>query len=421
MERIKDYVKKFKRNMNGLRLQYSKIQINRRIREKLRNKEKIKVLFVCHRPAVWESLHSVYDALKQDERFDPMIVAIPNKKELPGVWLNHEEYETEGAEQFWKDYDCINGYDYQTKQWVDLKKYKPDYLFFQQPYNVARCAMYHSKVVSRYAKIAYVAYYSPIVYDEVYVDCTPADFLNDLSFFFTQNDKDHAFIQKRFNDIGSHHCQIINTGFPRYDNVLRYRGSTCDLWKRSDSYKMIWTPRWTTNEGNCNFFAYKDLLVEYCRKNADVELAFRPHPQAFMEWESTGELTKEDREEYLQNYRGSNMHIDDSEDYFPLLFSADCLISDRSTMISDFLCTGKPVIYCMNDRNGNLDSDFFSVVYTVRSWTELEQRIWKLRQGEDPLFDKRTNFVRDFMKIGQGRASDQIVKVLFDDACSAAR
>ena len=176
MERIKDYVKKFKRNMNGLRLQYSKIQINRRIREKLRNKEKIRVLFVCHRPAVWESLHSVYDALKQDERFDPMIVAIPNKKELPGVWLNHEEYETEGAEQFWKDYDCINGYDYQTKQWVDLKEYKPDYVFFQQPYNVTRCAMYHSKVVSRYAKIAYVAYYSPIVYDEVYVDCTPADY-----------------------------------------------------------------------------------------------------------------------------------------------------------------------------------------------------------------------------------------------------
>ena len=124
---IKNYVNKYEllriqlEDEKAKTLFYANKAIDKGLQLKMINAEKINVVFVCHRPAVWETLHSVYDAIKMDERFNVYIVAIPNKNELPGVAFNHEIYESEGAEEFWKKYDCINGYNYESKEWFDLK------------------------------------------------------------------------------------------------------------------------------------------------------------------------------------------------------------------------------------------------------------------------------------------------------------
>ena len=75
-------------------------KIDLRLKIKKMEHKKITVVFVCHRPSVWESLRSVYEELAEDDSFFVHIVAIPNKKELPDVCFFHEEYESEGAEKF---------------------------------------------------------------------------------------------------------------------------------------------------------------------------------------------------------------------------------------------------------------------------------------------------------------------------------
>lgn len=388
--------------------------IDLRLRMKKANGEKINVVFVCHRPPVWESLHSVYDALKEDPQFCVTIVAIPNKKELPDLWLWHEEYESEGAEEFWKEYGCINGYDYETKQWYDLRKLKPDYVFFQQPYNACRCMEYQSQTVSKYAKIAYVSYFAPAGFDEVYDDCLPADYLRDLSFYFTQNPDDQNYILNRYKTIGYHACKIINSGFPRYDRIRNYSGRS-DIWKEKGSFKIIWTPRWTTNEGNCHFFEYKDKFVEFCRESEDVEFVFRPHPQAFKEWESRGELSAAEREKYLEYYRNGRMHLDQSGDYLPLLFSSDCLITDRSSILIDYYCTYKPIIYCSAKQNNLMDA-YLEGVYSVNNWEELVQTINQLKKGYDPLCEIRKKIVEEYIGAGKQSAGERIKEILLEDA-----
>ena len=146
MNLMKRGIKKIKRQFDLQEARMDKIQseykliayenIGLRLQLKRINNEKIRVVFVCHRPSLWESLHSVYDALKADERFEVLIVAIPSKDKKSGVMMEHEDYTCEGAEEFWKGYGCINGYDYEKKEWLDLRELKPDYVFFQQPYNI---------------------------------------------------------------------------------------------------------------------------------------------------------------------------------------------------------------------------------------------------------------------------------------------
>ena len=129
--------------------------LNLRFRLKRINEEKINVVFVCWRPTVWGSLKTVYEHMKRDNCFSVTIVVIPNKKELPKIGWEHEIYESEGGEEFWKGEDVIYGYNSRTKECYDLEQLKPDYVFFQQPYNGQRPYLYKSKIVSRYAKICY--------------------------------------------------------------------------------------------------------------------------------------------------------------------------------------------------------------------------------------------------------------------------
>ncbi len=394
--------------------------INLRLKLKKLTNEKINVVFVCHRPTVWASLKSVYDELNLNENFNVSVVVIPMKVTLPGLGYNHEKYEWEGACEYWSDYNCIKGYDDETKKWFDIKILKPDYVFYQQPYNVMRCDSYKSEVVSKYAKICYVSYFATMNINEELVECTPVDFLSDLSFYFTQNDIDHNFMKDRIDDAGKGHASIILTGFPRYDNMEQYKDCDDDIWsgKKNGAFRVIWTPRWTTNEGNCHFFEYKDKVLKYCDDNKDIDFIFRPHPQSFIEWNTTGELPKEKADAYKAEYDArDNMKIDYNKEYISTFASSDCIITDQSSVIAEYFLTGKPIIYCDSDYPiDGFTKEITGGFYHVNSWDEVTEVIEKLKRGEDPLYEVRQKLIRDAFYIGKESAGKKIANILYEDA-----
>lgn len=397
---------------------YASVQAGRqlvdyRLKLKAINKEKINVVFVCHRPAVWESLHSVYDALEADARYNVYIVAIPNKKELSQLWLNHEVYESEGAEKYWAAYGCINGYNYETKEWFDLRKLEPDYVFFQQPYNITRSEGYKSWNVAQYAKICYLNYFSPVSFGTLYDECTPTDFLRDISFYFTQNKRDHEFILDRYKRIGFQDTKCIMTGYPRYDILNMIKGD-CNLWSDKDHkrFRLIWTPRWTTNEGNCHFFEFKDRLIDFCMEN-DIELAFRPHPQAFKEWASTGEFSLEEQNKLRSIFDlDDRLHLDESPNYLDLFYSSDCLLTDLSSIMYDYFLTAKPVVYSMGNSLNDVAELLQDGLYKVQDWGETKKILLDLILGKDSLLDTRKKVIEKAYYMNNNGAGNEIASIL---------
>jgi len=393
-------------------------KIDLRLKNKKLKNEKINVVFVCHRPAVWESLHSVYDAMKQDEAFNVTIVAIPNKKELPVKWLNHEEYESEGAEEFWEKYGCINGFNYETKEWFDLKKLNPDYVFFQQPYNITRCPQYKSWVVAGYAKICYVAYASNFIGSGIFEETTPVDFVRDVSVFFTQNKMDDELVRNYLKQIKNNFTKAVITGFPRNDSIIFHQPQEVDIWKHTKEagrFRVLWTPRWCTNEGNCNFFRYKDLLSTYMLNNDTYDFVFRPHPQAFANWISSGEISTEDLEAYKNKFMSSrNMNIDNNYDYLNTIYMSDCLITDVSSFIQDYFFTGKPVIYCHNkDCFNEFSREMAQGFYWVENFEQLVKTLEMLSSGVDPLKGRRQEILKSLFSFGE-LASEKVKKYILE-------
>lgn len=377
--------------------------ISQRLKLKKLNQEPINVVFLCHRPVFWETLSSVYDTMKADPAFKVTIVAIPNKKQQPGLNLNHEIYESEGAEEFWKAESCLNGYNYETGEWLNLRTLEPDYVFFQTPYNICRPPQYHSRVVAKYARICYLSYYGVFYTDEITDECTPLDYMRELYFYFTQSPMDDAYVRNRLRQADAYDARTALTGYPRYDRIERFRNQPCDFWNEEHTFKMVWTPRWTTNEGNCHFFDFKDKIVEYCKNDSGVELVFRPHPQAFKEWNATGELPEAQAAVYKQNFINSNMHLDETNNYYPTLYTSDVLITDRSTILLDYFCTGKPIIYCKsNNLHDGLFPELLEAMYCVDVWEDVLAVITDLRRGIDPLKDVRQKLVQEsFVQNGE--------------------
>ena len=395
--------------------------IDKRIAIKRKNKEKINVIFVCHRPSVWESLHSVYDVLKNDKRFNVIIVAIPNKKELPELWLNHEEYETEGAEEFWKSYGCIEGFNYITKEWLDLRLLSPDYVFFQQPYNVTRCKSYKSWVVSRYAKLLFVPYGMQIMGGEVLKSVHPADFMNNLSYYFCPNDSIRDELAVVLNKNGNHgFTKIVVTGFPRYDQFLKPLNSDGEIWTSKEickKFRILWTPRWCTNEGTCTFFDYKDHILQYAKDNKDVEIVLRPHPQAFSEWNTTGELTADEQYNFRLECAKAGIKIDEEARYINTIRTADCFLADPTSLMGEYFVTGKPIIYTYK-RNcfTKFGKDLSKGYYYCYNWEEVKVTLDNLKKGKDSLLERRREVLSNNFVIKAGGAGGFIRHVILRDA-----
>lgn len=375
--------------------------------------EKVQILFVCYRPEVWNSLKTVYEAFQEDPVFEVTVLAIPNKMQLPKKGFNHEEYESEGAEEFWKEQECIHGYDYQKKEWVDPRDLHPDYVFFQRPYNVTCSAKYKSWIVSKYAKICYVTYGYEIFEEETFTSMHPEDFLASTSFYFAPNELHYELICQRLKSIDNYFTRPYITGFPRFD--LGYFAGEKE---KKDMFAALWTPRWSTREGNCFFFDYKDLLLSYCDLNETFSLIFRPHPQSFLEWNATGEMTVEEEKAYRKEYeKRRNAKIDVNKDYLVSFEEVDCFITDITSLMPEYLLTGKPIIYChrvdtFSEHGKNLAEGF----YWVRTWEELKETLDMLSTGKDPLKEKRKEVIQKCFYLPSGGAGVKIKEIIKKDA-----
>ncbi len=388
---------------------------------KYKNGQKINIVFVCHRPQVWNSLKSLCDCCIKDSDFNVFIVAIPIKKQLPHICFDHEIYESEGAEDFWKDYPCtvIKGYNYDSGEWFDLRTLKPDYVLFQQPYNIAKCELYKSWNVAEYASICYTSYYYTTSHIDV-LDCMPTDFIRNVSLCFLQNTSEVEWFNQKFNSIEYPNIKRFLSGSPRFDNLEKYHSVESPLWKlkKEDGFRVVWTPRWTTNENTCHFFDYKDKFVSYCNQHADMDFVFRPHPQAKLNYAAEEGFSIADFEKYESLYlKSNNMNIDNTSDFLPLFYSADVLISDYSSVIPEFFLTGKPIIYCKKDKAiVDLEGIWTEGLYYARSWNELETLLERLRNGDDPLFNKRKELIGSEFAIsseGAGMTMKNLIKADF--------
>ncbi len=373
-----------------------------------------RVVFVCHNPSLWGKVRSIHTKLINNPAFDVVVVAVPYKHGA----FKKAEYRDGGVYDFLdkNEIEYIPGFNEKNESWLDLQDLNPRYVFFQTPYTLFP-DIYSAEHVSIFAEVCYVPYVGILLYQgTVERSALPLSFFEHVSYAFMPNQEEADHLYKKFN--GAVSKDIIQVcGAPMLDYTIE--GPACDegAWKldKEDFRKRIlWTPRWHTAEGNCHFFDYTDKLLDLAQGGDNIELLFRPHSLCFSNFEKTGEYTAEQQVDIRQRFGDTaNASIDESGEYENTFLCSDILISDMSSMLGEFLVTGKPIIYTHRVNSFNeLGSKLSEGFYWVENYVELKETLDMLLRGEDPLMSKRLELVERYFHIPENGAAFEIETIL---------
>lgn len=380
------------------------------IQKSKKRKGPIRVGFMCQYIPSWNNVKGIYFAMLKDERFEPFIICVPS-----GI-SNFELNDPDSTENDTYDYYVSNGYDainalVGKNEWLDLSSMALDYVFFIRPYEFYMPHQYAPGVLCKTSKVCLVLYGLCMSY-EFMTDLLLENFMRFTYCFFAESEDVKKFNQGTFPL--AHFLRLQKTvvaGIPSVSAIMEKRGEKAEIYDfAGNRFKIMWTPRWTTQKrlGGSNFFVYKDWILDYAEKNPDVACLLRPHPLAFDNFIKTGEMTKQEVEQYKNRIENlDNVRLDTSKEYISTLWNTDVLISDISGIMPDYFATGNPMIFCtqnMHHHLNDLTNRMLEGCYKAETVEDVEKYLSMLKAGDDPLKEKR----------------DLIIEEIFGESCRSA-
>lgn len=407
----------FRNRLRNVVLDWKAMGLLRKERSIERTGDKIRVGFLTQYIPAWNKLESVYNRMKEDSRFEVVLICVPSGIQNQ-VWVDEDKNINNTYQYFIEHgYEALNAWTKQ-KEWVDLKKLNLDYIFYSRPYNAFMPKPYESGIVSGYTKICNIIY-GMILMKETMEVVLNREFYRHVYCYFAECKEVMELNKKRF--WLAHHLGLQKTlfyGIPSLTAILEAKDGRSSAWDFSNnSFRLMWTPRWTTKEslGGSNFFRYKDWLLEYAKTNLEVDLLFRPHPLALDNFIKTGEMSVEEVNQYKHACSSiSNVRLDEEEEYADSMWNSSVLISDVSGIMPEYFVTGKPLIYCTVEGNITFTELFYKMLegcYVVHNAKELEECLYKLKIGEDPLAGRRKELIEELF----GEALEQSVEFIVEE------
>lgn len=382
--------------------------------------DKMRIVFIVQRTEVFNSVRSIFDAAVEDPRCEVFLLPIPRcaNRRFELLWDTYP-----AIVDFCKELNAgtiIETYDFERKEYFDLNKINPDYIFLNVPYTEQYPEIYRIKELSHVSKVCFVPYGATTSNEKKYEflafgGYTP-DFLGYLSYLFCDGESSYNYCKKKafLSQIITGN-NIYSLGYPRFD--MRW-----DSYEH-DNKTVLWLPRWTTKEQAekwCNlgstFFDYYTIFIDYFNKKIDKNLIVRPHPLAFENYIQTGLMSEEDVKKYKKTISmTSNIYLDEKSSYEAAFNRADILIADNTSLIIEYFLTGKPIIY--TGSRSDFSTSISSVIdsfYYAKNWNQLSKILEELFSGNDTLRTKREEAVFNFRSFHKD-AGKSIKKQLLDD------
>lgn len=366
----------------------------------------IKIVFLGQSPGSWMKIRSIFESMLEDERFEPIILAVP--EDIQNISMKVYEY-------FRDIYDnaVINAYSDNT--WRSLRDLKPDYVFYQEPYDNYLPPVYQSGNVAKYVKTLYVPY-GFVLWDKVKSISMSKIFFRNVYCYFADSQLNMEYNVARLK--ASHkrgYQKSVNIGYPIFETFMRRKPLTDNT---GTTKAVLWTPRWSEDVGGSNFFNFKDEVIKLPQKYSDLKIIFRPHPMLIDHFIETNRITREEADIYLKNFDdNASLEYDTSNDYMGTFWNIDILLTDVSSIIVEFFLTGKPIIYC---DTGVIPDAFFAEVikgmYVVYNWDEAEKKLNELMQGNDPLKQKREELRKTLFGDDLYNITTNILNEIYNDA-----
>lgn len=324
----------------------------KKISSNLKNKTKIKVLFLVNEISKWKS-QSLYDEMAKNSRFEPVIaltisdiqVKLPDEEKEKIITDNYNYFKSKGM-------NVVYAYD------TALKTLNPDIVFYQQPYSMPRNQ--DIPEVSKYALTCYIPYYLPD-YQNFDLDCEH-NFHHNLFRFYVLNEelastyKSHLQAKEIFNG------NIKPAGHTVLDTYKNFRNN------ENKDY-VIYAPHWSithkNNDNNINISTFMEtgaIMLEYAQNHPEINWVFKPHPTLKTALKRIGEWSNEQIENYYKAWENIAYCSYDA-DYPKIFFASKAMITDCGSFLLEYFLTGRPLVHLVSNTCSNKPYNFLNKIF----------------------------------------------------------
>ncbi len=336
-------------------------------------KRKLRVAFLVSDLAKWKG-QSVYDALRADDGFEPFMAVGP----ADAADREDAQRRAEGLVAQFK----ARG----MRACLADEAGKIDILFYQQPWEIPE--RMEPERISKEAITFYFPYYLEN-YNPDWLEVGNS-FMDLLAHYIVASEAQKEVLERARREMGrrSAGC-IVALGHPMVDAIAK------DAGKIEEENLVIYAPHWTVSYGDhvpmlrySTFLENGRLILDFAKSHREIKWAFKPHPRLKRALEESGAMTKEEAERYYGEWEEVGTACYD-DGYVPLFHRSRAMITDCGSFLTEYACTGKPMIRLVNRDlatpvHPSLKA-LYGTYYESRSNGELKGLLESVvARGEDP-------------------------------------
>ena len=335
-------------NADEINSKINYLNVIKRIKKRDKKTDPIRVLFIVEENAKW-GYQSIYDILKNDNDFEVLPILC-----YPIITKDREDYTQDNNIKFFENLgiSAIDGCPQKNGEYTPIETFKPDIVFYQQPWYVLDD--WHPKNVSKYALTCIVSYGYSSIDVKSWGSVTVQQLSGNLWKMFCESPYHKIFYE---NAAKIKHKEILKiTGYPKMDYYQEPINPFFEkLWKDSNERRprIIWAPHHSIDQRGLemsNFMEHYKFFLDFAKNNKQYSFVFKPHPMLEFKCISEGFMTKTEYANYIYEWENlENASVWNKGNYFDIFKTSDVLITDCSSFLGEYYFSKKPIIFLDKD------------------------------------------------------------------------
>lgn len=368
----------------------------------------VRAVFFSELGEKWDAMESVYEYMRDDPRFDPVVVRTP-----VGRVVNRNGRQEQ--EIIYNDFLTPMGIPSLGYDQYDIEEDCPELAFISQPYESCTFEQFWPENIAKHTRLVYLPYFLPAIVLKDYPTVLCRMRVYDVAWKVIGSNEKHY----RYYCRHSHHggANMLVTGVPKLDPIIKAKqqGTPVPLgWENLlGKTVFLWNSWFDINVSSLRFF---EDIFEWFQRHNDAALIWRPHPMT----ETVVKLYSPERYPDLKRYfslvsHAPNMILDRETSYLPAFSCSNAQISDHSSLMQQYLPMDKPLLWIDTLAPLVTEDNFISTGWMERAGTaeEILQFLNRVAEGKDVNAQLRKQVYIQELPMADGRCGARVCEQLW--------
>lgn len=378
----------------------------------------VRAVFFAELGEKWDAMESVYEFMRDDPRFDPVVVRTPVGRVVERDGKREQEI-------IYKDFLTPMGVPSLDYDQYNIEEDCPELAFISQPYESCTLEQFWPEYITKHSRLVYANYgvLGPVFEDSALPLCKLPVYRYAWK-VLGASERHYRYYRKYAENGGGN---MLVTGIPKFDPIVRLNThplTVPESWEPALHGRRIilWN---TWYDPSRSSFSYFDEIVDWLQVHDDCAVIWRPHPMmdTVTKLYYPPEVYVKLQKNIERAKNTPNMVYDEQVSYETAFSCSNAMISDYSSLMFQYLLLDKPTLWMKHKGvYGPFDGRMLDNEYII-DWRWMEEAesiegvldfLERSRKGLDQKADIRRKMLQRDLPLADGRCGERICDALWD-------